>query len=329
MITGALSTTACDVADMHAELLPFHFLVDKFIHRATTRLAALPSTHPLSKAVASAKRRRTKRHTTPLMDLFYTFNVNPLTIAKARNPGRVLGKTTWAQVSIAESREAALAANFDDRSDIQVYTDRSCVDGRVGAAAVLIRGRMNNRKIRKFFLGPASSYGIYEAELVGMLLALELIRSSHHTHLASIVTNSQAALTTSQGHTNGCADYLVQAIATLTCRVKRKHPGIRISIWWIPSHSGVLGNKLADATAKAAAAGASSPRAKLPALLRHPLPISPSIIKSTFHKQLWDVALSAWHDSQLALGALQSLTPFSSPLVSAKLSRICQSTRSP
>ena len=50
-ITGAMKTTANDTLDMHVNLLPFHLLVSKIVHRAATRLACLPDNHPLPKHI--------------------------------------------------------------------------------------------------------------------------------------------------------------------------------------------------------------------------------------------------------------------------------------
>jgi hypothetical protein len=47
MITGAMRTTAMDVLDAHARLLPMAILIDKFRYRAALRLATLRNSHPL------------------------------------------------------------------------------------------------------------------------------------------------------------------------------------------------------------------------------------------------------------------------------------------
>ena len=60
MITGAMVTTAGDVLDAHANLLPIHLLIDKNLHRAAIRFATLPTTHPLHGAVKNAARHHMK-----------------------------------------------------------------------------------------------------------------------------------------------------------------------------------------------------------------------------------------------------------------------------
>ena len=77
IIMGALRTTATDVLDIMANLLPFHLLVDKHRHRAALCLATLPPTHPLHKPVANAAVHLVKWHPTPLHDLMHTYKIKP------------------------------------------------------------------------------------------------------------------------------------------------------------------------------------------------------------------------------------------------------------
>ena len=80
MITGAMKTTATDVAEVMANLIPFNLLVDKYRQRAAIRLATLPPTHPLHKPVKNAASKLVKRHATPLHDLMHRFNIRPQSV---------------------------------------------------------------------------------------------------------------------------------------------------------------------------------------------------------------------------------------------------------
>ena len=62
MIVGGLHTSLNDVLDIHANLLPFHLLVNKTCFQVALRLARLPGTHPLAKPVNQAARHFVKRH---------------------------------------------------------------------------------------------------------------------------------------------------------------------------------------------------------------------------------------------------------------------------
>lgn len=57
-------------------------------------------------------------------------------------------------------------------SHIKVYTDRSGIDGQIGAAAVLYWDGIMKRRLR---LGLMKNHTVYEGEGIGLVLGLELI----------------------------------------------------------------------------------------------------------------------------------------------------------
>jgi len=77
MIAGGMRTSPHDTAEAHANLLPFHLLIDKVRHAAAIRMATLPPTHPLYKPVRDAASRLVKTHPTPLHDLMHRYNIKP------------------------------------------------------------------------------------------------------------------------------------------------------------------------------------------------------------------------------------------------------------
>jgi hypothetical protein len=66
--------------DVHANLLPVDILFHKILFRAATRIASLPSTHPLHHLSRKAASRYVKRHKSPLHNLFFTTKVSPSTV---------------------------------------------------------------------------------------------------------------------------------------------------------------------------------------------------------------------------------------------------------
>lgn len=62
VITGGMRTSPRDAAEAHVDIIPFSLLVDKVRQQAAARLATMPGTHPLHKAVKSAAARNIKRH---------------------------------------------------------------------------------------------------------------------------------------------------------------------------------------------------------------------------------------------------------------------------
>ena len=59
---------------------------------------------------------------------------------------------------------------------MQVYADGSAIEGKVGAAAILLREGRPTRALH-FHLGPEGKHTVHEAELVGILLGLHLINT--------------------------------------------------------------------------------------------------------------------------------------------------------
>ena len=76
-ITGGLRTTPTNILDLHAHIMPLHLEIDKICHRAASRIATLPPSHPLYKPARLSSNPRTKRHRSPLHQLMQTYNAKP------------------------------------------------------------------------------------------------------------------------------------------------------------------------------------------------------------------------------------------------------------
>lgn len=68
-ITGGLSTSAGDILDIHANILPIEQLFQKFLFNAATRLCALPPTHFLHNTARRAARRHIKKQSPTTLPL--------------------------------------------------------------------------------------------------------------------------------------------------------------------------------------------------------------------------------------------------------------------
>jgi len=86
---------------------------------------------------------------------------------------------------------------------------------------------------------------------------------------------------------NKSGQYLSEAILTAMCKPRRagRRPP-EIHLHWIAGHEGVLSNEIADAHAKWAAAGESSPTNQLPIILRKALSPSPVALRQEYLRQL-------------------------------------------
>ena len=61
-------------------------------------------------------------------------------------------------------------------ADVQVFSDGSGLEGGIRAAAVLFKNSQEKRVLRKY-LGNENSHTVFKAEVLGMSLAAELIRT--------------------------------------------------------------------------------------------------------------------------------------------------------
>ena len=155
------------------------------------------------------------------------------------------------------------------------------------------KGRSSSIKKLQAFLGTPEEHNTYEAEAIGMLLAIWLLSNTPETigKKVSLYTDNQSVISalTSQGTKSG--QYLLNAVRTAANTV-----GCNLTIRWISGHSEVKGNEDVDWLAKEAAEGRSSASVNLPHLLRTPLPASASATKQKFTtnlKKQWSLAWDA------------------------------------
>ena len=286
-ITGCLRTTPTDILDMHAKLLPIHLEMDKQCHRAATRIATLPPAHPLHKPAKKCAARAVKRHASPLHKLMSVYGVRPSDTesirAAPRNPATSHKRPFT--VSIPADKEASTMEDKQATEVVKVYTDGSSQDGKVGAAAVLKRADQPTRKLH-FHLGPSTHHTVHEAELIGILLGLHLIKTDKKAKTSySIGVDNQAALSALNGVKATSGQYITDVILDTAAQNKKARNSARYSLKfrWTAGHTGIEGNEEADKEAKKAAEGETSDKKKLPPLLRKQIKSNKSALRQ--HKK--------------------------------------------
>jgi hypothetical protein len=80
LITGAYRSTATDVLELHAMIPPVRLRLEDTCHREALRLATLPKSHPLYKAVRKGSRRPPRSHPSPIHNLLWHYKIRPDTI---------------------------------------------------------------------------------------------------------------------------------------------------------------------------------------------------------------------------------------------------------
>jgi ribonuclease HI len=77
------------------------------------------------------------------------------------------------------SKEASILEERHAQEKVRVYSDGSAQEGKVGAVAVLLHTGSLTQTLH-YHLGPESEHTVPEAELIGIILALHLIKSERN-----------------------------------------------------------------------------------------------------------------------------------------------------
>ena len=167
-------------------------------------------------------------------------------------------------------------------------------------AALYVPGRCRPRILR-YHLGPSTEHTVYEAEIVATILGVELLRTERQlVRRASIALDNTAAISASTLRTSAPGRYLTDIFHAHVKKLKDAHPGLRLTLRWVPGHEGVAGNEAADKAAKEAAAGRSSATKELPKELRKRLPHSASRARQNYAQELKTLATHRWTDTPRA-----------------------------
>jgi hypothetical protein len=181
-ITSTLHSTPNDLLLAHANILPLQQTLCKMCHSATLHMSTLYRSHPLHKGILStfnfhANQNFTgsKHHPSPLHKLFKEFRINPATTETIEPVCHFPKWMPDIEIRITSKPEKAYLEDTLGDEDFRVYSDGSAIDGGVGGAAVLMEGDRVVEE-RRFHLGSTEEHMVYEGEIVGMILAVELLR---------------------------------------------------------------------------------------------------------------------------------------------------------
>src|SRR5882724_2945121 len=210
-IMGAIKTAPTDVVDACADLLPFNLLVERTLFQAASRLATLPSLHPLEIHVRKASKRYIKNHRSPTHEVSHAFGI---CLAEFESITLCKRSAKWAPyfpISIPESKEAAIVALTATQSEVVVFSDGLGQNRQIGSAAVLYKSSVEKCSLRKH-MGSEKLHTVFEAEVLGLLLATKLILKETHVQSAIIGANSQAILLAVRRTGGASGQYLLDAL---------------------------------------------------------------------------------------------------------------------
>ena len=231
LMSGAMRTTATDILKAHMDVLPFHLLVDLHISCEASRMCSVPTSHPLHPHIRRATH-FVKRHRSPLHEVLAAYNLHPddvETIEAVRLPP---GWHPPYPISIAPTKEEAATAeaSWIAKPGYRLYTDGSDCDGGVGASAVLYRPGVPELTVLRYHLGDSTRHSVYEAELVGLLLATHLLLALISFQLASCAADNQACLLAVRNRRPHPAHYLVDRLLRSLDAMAKRHPGAKLTL---------------------------------------------------------------------------------------------------
>ena len=194
-ITGAMRSSPTDSLEIHANLLPGPLVIQRILHNSFLRISTLPNHHPLNSIVTRiAKRGTVKRHKSALHCLAQNLAVDPsrteLIHPRPIHPDSHTPFTT----SIAASKKEAIAEFHRCNNRTMIFTDGSCTNGKVGAAASLYVN-FNHVATLRYHLGNETEHMVFEAEAVGLILAAHLLLIRNEvTFPPTIFADNQAVI---------------------------------------------------------------------------------------------------------------------------------------
>jgi len=292
---------ALDALNAEAFLLPMTHLIDKWCYRATVRMATLPPEHALYKAINRKLAGAVKRHRSPINTLLVTYSCNPRKFEKlpvvARDP--TLHGTLPFEISIADSREESIREMEHAEEEIQVFTDRSAMNSKVGAAVVLLRTGNAPRTLH-IHLSPKTKHTVHKAELAGMLLGMHLISTKKRGNTTFVLgVDNQAALRAFNSTMRRPSHHLAREvirIANMLSKQKNRN-AYKLTLRWTAGHEGLEGNELADIEAKRAVEGLTTDKPLLPSYLCKHLLINPAAVKRAHNNMLMSKWTKTWRET--------------------------------
>ena len=142
------------------------------------------------------------------------------TLSPVRSP---LGSDLKCKTFIPATAEGSLAHEQGYDADIRIYSDGSGLDNNAGAAAILYKDGDRPRTLR-YHLGPLMEHTTFEAEAIGLLLALHLLRRVPGAWKVAIRLDNQAVNVSLNAHKPKPAQYT--SLMRLCARLKTYRAGL-------------------------------------------------------------------------------------------------------
>jgi ribonuclease HI len=254
-IVGTFRTVALPVAEAEAAIEPLQSRWQHQSLRTWISLHTLPTKHPFWKS-----RRRiditNKRFVSPLQvhaQRWERVNVNRVETIR---PYCVPPWYDRAEIEI-QGHDKAIEATQNQTGTLQFYTDGSVRNDLVGVAVWCRKGSRNE------CIGSSQDLSVCFAELFAIwrvVQAIEIHADSHqdfHSKHFIIRSDSQAALKSLAHPRQQSGQHIVISILEAIQRLRTLR--VRITLIWVPAHTGIEGNEAAHSLAHEATAAGRTP----------------------------------------------------------------------
>jgi len=260
LILRAFRTASGQVLEAEACLEQTYTRLERKVTTQAVKVLALGADNPAGTATRQAI--RSPRHLTP-----FRCSMRQYSVLQTLSRGPFETDPAWVQPPWQDSSQLILTESRDDAKRAcedwcttdrrALFTDASVSDAGTGTALVLWEhGRLTALEARQ--AGAMASKDVLKAELLGIERAL-IYAVRNGTGRGSvwkrfrIFSDCQKALQAiSQGMTTASSRPVLTRVARLLDAARKLCPSIRLC--WVPAHSGIAGNELADKCAKEAAA---------------------------------------------------------------------------
>ena len=138
-ITRGLGSTARDILDVHAFILPNDLLFCKLLFRAALYLCSLPPAHPLHPLVYLAMHWKIKWHLSPIHHLIHFAHINPKEVEVVSTVWRSPGYVPLFDLVIPPSKDDTLpfVVTTNTMAPVCIYSDGPGFEGGIGTSALL------------------------------------------------------------------------------------------------------------------------------------------------------------------------------------------------
>lgn len=266
-ILSAFKTVATQTLEVESYTLPTCLRLKLRAQNTVTNLQTLSESHPihgvLQRAIKGIPRIATgPQH--PLVEALKTFDREQLEPVEVIDPRP---REPWQQgifkhieVDINPERAKQKAQIAIANPSLVIFTDGSALEENLGAAAVMLNSSGSPTRIYQTGVGSTQNWTIHCTELIAIHDAIHLATQEQlHKHQSgnpqiytfTILSDSQSALQALDNLRKRPEQSIINQIIDSALHVK-KHHLLNFHLQWIPSHSGIRGNEIADWLAKEA-----------------------------------------------------------------------------